>query len=200
MAAALAVLMRRLCLLLLVLTSCKREALAQNADPALGPIACFEQVSGLVASQTGIELCRAATSATPGQCFVEASRRATELTTNEVVVLCAGATSLDPLDCYERLQARGTVTENQAIGYCAPQCPIGPAPAESSSAACIGDALDRTELAEQTAGELCRSSRSALPVECYLRGETSTQLSDSQLVDLCQQNYSCQYVNAAAPY
>ena len=191
--------MRRL-LLLLVVASCKHEALAQNADPALGPIACFEQVSGLVASQTGVELCRAATSATPGQCFVEATNRANGLTTNEIVVLCAGATSLDPLDCYERLQARGTVTENQAIGYCAPQCPLGPAPAESSSAACIGDALDRTQLAQQSAGELCRYSRSATPVECYLRGESSTQLSDSQLVTLCQQNFSCQYVNAAAPY
>jgi hypothetical protein len=192
--------MRRLCLLLLVLASCKREALAQNADPALGPIACFEQVSGLVASQTGVELCRAATSAAPGQCFVEATNRASALTTNEMVVLCAGATSLDPLDCYQRLVARGTITQNQAIGYCAPQCPLGPPPAESSSAACIGDGLDRTQLAEQSVGELCRLSRSATPVECFLRGETTTQLSDSQLVSLCQQNFSCQYVNAAAAY
>jgi hypothetical protein len=190
--------MRRLCLLLLALGSCQRDALAQNADPALGPIACFEQVNGDVASQTGIELCRAATSAAPGQCFVEASSRASGLTTNEMVVLCAGATSLDPLDCYQRLVARGNLTENQAIGYCAPQCPLGPAPAESSSPQCVGDGLDRTQLAEQSVGELCRASRSATPVECFLRGEASTQLSDSQLVDLCQQQFSCQYVNAAA--
>jgi hypothetical protein len=188
--------MRRL-VLLLVVASCKHEALAQGADPALGPIACFEQVGGIVPSQTGIELCRAATSAAPGQCFVEATNRASGLTTNEIVVLCAGATSLDSLDCYERLRARGTLTENQAIGYCAPQCPLGPAPAESSSAACIGEALDRTQLAQQTAGELCRLSRSAMPVECYLRGETTTQLSDSQLVQLCAQSFSCQYVNVA---
>lgn len=190
--------MRRL-LLLLVLASCKHDAFAQGADPALGPIACFETVSGLVSSQTGVELCRAATSAIPGQCFVEATNRSNGLTTNEMVVLCAGATSLDPLDCYQRLLARGTITENQAIGYCAPQCPMGPAPAESSSAQCIADGLDRTQLAEQSVGELCRLSRSATPVECFLRGEATTQLSDSQLVSLCQQNFSCQYVNAA-PY
>lgn len=190
----------RYVLLLLALASCKRAALAQGADPALGPIACFELVSGVVASQTGIELCRAATSAAPGQCFVEASRRSNGLTTNDMVVLCAGATSLDPLDCYQRLEARGNLTDNQALGYCAPQCPLGPAPAESSSAACVGNALDRTQLAEESVGELCRYSRSEMPVECFLRGETSTQLSDSQLVDLCQQQFSCQYVNAAAPY
>lgn len=186
-------------LLLLALTACKREALAQSADPAaLGPIACFEQVGGIVAGQTGIELCRGATSATPGQCFVEATNRSNGLTTNEMVVLCAGATSLDPLDCYQRLVARGNLTENQAIGYCAPQCPLGPAPAESSSAACVGDGLDRTQLAEQSVGELCRASRSATPVACFLRGETTTQLSDSQLVQLCQQSFSCQYVNTVA--
>lgn len=163
----------------------------------MGPIACYEIVSGDVASQTGIELCRGATSATPGQCFVEATRRSSGLTTNEMVVLCAGATSLDPLDCYERLLARGTLTENQAIGYCVPQCPIGPAPAQSSSPACVGEGLDRTQLAEQSVGELCRYSRSEMPVECFLRGKTTTQLSDSQLVQLCQQQFSCQYVNAA---
>lgn len=186
-------------LLLLALTSCRREALAQGEDPALGPIACYEQVNGIVSSQTGVELCRGATSATPGQCFVEASNRSHGMTTNEMVVLCAGATSLAPLDCYDRLLARGIVTENQAIAYCGPQCPIGPAPAESSSAECIGEGLDRTQLAEQSVAELCRYSRSALPVECFLRGERGTQLSDSQLVSLCQQQFSCQYVNAA-PY
>lgn len=189
----------RYAILLLAMTSCRREAVAQGADPALGPIACFEMVRGLVSSQTGIELCRAATSAVPGQCFVEASTRATALTTNDMVRLCAGATSLDPLDCYQRLVARGTITNNQALGYCAPQCPFGPAPAESSSAACMNDGLDRTQLAAQSVGELCKLSRSATPVECFLRGETATQLTNSQLVQLCQQSFSCQYVNAP-PY
>ena len=46
---------------LIVGAGCQRDASAQAADPALGPIACYELVADNVASTTGLELCTAAT-------------------------------------------------------------------------------------------------------------------------------------------
>ena len=48
-------------------------------------------------------------------------------------------------------------------------------------------------------GELCTNSQSASPVDCYVRGIEETGLTTSQLVGLCAQRFSCQYVNTPAP-
>jgi hypothetical protein len=185
--------------LLAPVAGCQRIAAAQSADPALGPIGCYEQVADSVASTTGIELCVAATSAAPGQCFMEASTRHSDLTTSQMVSLCRGSTSLDPLLCFEELDADGSLTNAQILDYCGMRCPIGPAPAQSSSAACVSQGLDRTNLAAQMVGELCINSHSAAPVACYLRGTNTTSLTTGQLVTLCAQRFSCQYVNAPPP-
>jgi hypothetical protein len=189
--------MRFFAIALLLATACRRNAVAQTADTAaLGPIACFEVVDALgIASSTGLQLCTRATSSAPGDCFAAASARLPGLATSDLVNLCHGATTLETVECYESLYAQGGLTEQQVIGYCAMTCPLGPAPPQSSSAACVREGLDRTQLADQMIGELCSRSRSAMPVSCYLQGEASTQLSDSQLVELCTQNFSCQYVN-----
>jgi hypothetical protein len=180
-------------------TGCQRVASAQSADPALGPIACYELVAGNVASTTGLELCTAATSAAPGQCFVETASRHSDLATSQMVGLCRGATTLDPLLCFEELDADGSLTNDQILEYCGTRCPLGPAPPQSSNAACVAEGLDRTNLAAQMVGELCINSQSATPVDCYLRGAATTQLATSQLVGLCAQRFSCQYVNTPPP-
>jgi hypothetical protein len=179
-------------------TGCQRVAGAQSADPALGPIGCYEVVADILASTTGLQLCTAATSAAPGRCFLDASTQ-TDLTTSQMVTLCRGATSLDPLLCFEHLDEDGTLTNEQILDYCAMRCPIGPAPAQSSSSWCVAEGLERTNLAAQMVGELCINSHSAAPVECYMRGTNTTSLTTSQLVTLCAQRFSCQYVNEAPP-
>lgn len=179
----------------LCVVGCQRDAGAQGEDVSLGPIGCYEVVSGTVASTTGLELCTAATSAAPGHCFTEATRRHGDLTTSQIVRLCRGATSLDSLQCFEHLDADGSLTNEQILDYCGMQCPLGPAPPQSASSACVAEGLDRTNLPTQMVGELCVSSRSAGPVDCYVRGTRTTQLTTSQLVGLCAQRFSCQYVN-----
>jgi hypothetical protein len=184
---------------LVVGVGCQRVAGAQSADPALGPIGCFELVADELASTSGLELCTAATSAAPGECYMAATTRRSDLPTGKMITLCRGATSLDPLDCFERLDAGGDLTDDQILGYCAAVCPLGPAPPQYSSAACVSEGLERTNLVDQQVAELCVNSHSASPVDCYLRGERTTQLTDSQLVGLCAQRFSCQYINAPPP-
>jgi hypothetical protein len=103
------------------------------------------------------------------------------------------------LQCFEELDADGTLTEDQILSYCAMSCPLGPAPPQSSSGACVSEALERTNLTTQQVGELCRGSHSSTPVECYQRGVQGTGLTNDQLVGLCAQHFSCQYVNTPPP-
>ena len=41
------------------------------------------------------------------------------------------------------------------LDYCGATCPIGPPPPQSASPACLSAAIESTDLALQTAGELC---------------------------------------------
>jgi len=190
---------RVLVLLAPLAAGCQRVAGAQNADPALGPIECFELVKDILPSTTGMTLCTGATSSAPGHCFVEATKRVGNLTTSQLVTLCQGATTLESLVCYEHLDAEGSLTDDQILDYCALKCPLGPAPPQSANAACVAQGLDRTDLAAKMVGELCLNSQSATPVACYLRGKQTTQLTTSSLVSLCAQRFSCQYVNSPPP-
>lgn len=168
------------------------------ADP-LAPVSCFEIVDDVgLAESSALELCSGAFTAAPGQCFVAAQNRHRELATTKIIQLCTATTTLDPLSCYEQLDAEGVFTEDQAIAYCRATCPLGPSPPQSADPGCMSAAVARTDLALQQIGELCRNSRDPGPVACYLQGEGTTQLADSQLVQLCAQTYSCQYVNAPA--
>lgn len=178
--------------------ACQREAAAQVVDDPLAPIACFEIIDARnIASETALDVCAAATSSAAGQCFAGALDRHHELSSQKIVQLCQRATSLEPLTCYERLAAEQTLTEDQILAYCTTSCPAGPAPAQSSDPACFALALERTTLSDQTIGELCLFSRSPGPAECFLQGQAVTELSDQQLVRLCAQRASCQYVITA---
>lgn len=182
--------------LALLAAGCQRDAGAQVPDDPLGPIRCFELVEARgLASTTALDLCTGATSSAPGQCFVAATDRHGWLTTLQIVRLCRAATSIEPVQCFERLDAAGTLTSEQILGYCATSCPMGPAPPEASDAGCFAVALERANLSAQMAGELCRNSRSAGPATCFMRGEDETALTESQLVQLCTHMWSCQYIN-----
>ena len=184
---------------LVLASACQREAVAQVVDDPLSPIGCFKIVDDRgVASTTVIDLCAGATSIAPGLCYA-AALDCCNLTSQQILQLCWGATSTDPLDCYRLLDAEGDLTNSQIIGYCAASCPLGPAPAQASHPWCVKTALDRTNLTTQMVGELCRNARSAGPVECFLVGRSISRLAESELVRLCAQTWSCQYVNANPP-
>lgn len=130
---------------------------------------------------------------------MEATRRIGDLTTNQMLTLCRGATNLETVVCYEHLDEEGSLTNEQILDYCSMRCPLGPAPPQSASSACVAEGLDRTNLAAEMVGELCVNSQSASPVDCFLRGTATTQLTTNQLVGLCAQRFSCQYVNTPPP-
>jgi hypothetical protein len=180
--------------------ACQRKAGAQVTDDPLGPIGCFEIVDARgLASTAALDLCTGATSVAPGQCYVTGIDRLADLTTLQLVQLCRGATSTAPLACYERLDVDGMLTNDQIIRYCATSCPLGPAPPQSSDPGCFAAALDRTDLSSQMASQLCLSSRSPGPVECFVTGQEVSGLADSSLVQLCAESPSCQYFNALPP-
>lgn len=171
------------------------HASAQRAE-APAPIGCFRIVENRgVASQTGLDLCAGASTDAPGACYA-AALDINVLSSQQMLQLCTRATSLDPLQCYKLLDDRGDLTNDQIIRYCAATCPVGPPPAQSADPWCVEDALERTSLTTQMVGELCRASRSAEPVACYVAGAATSALTESQLVSLCAETWSCQYVNA----
>ncbi len=178
----------------LLSTACGRNASAQNELDPLSPVQCFQIVDAKnLSNQSALELCAGAISDAPGRCYAEAIDQLHSLSSQQIMQLCQSATSMDPIACYARLDAIGTLTGDQMIGYCTTACPVGPPPPESSSPACLGTAVERTQLALQTAGELCLGSRSAGPVDCYLAGRELQTLADSQLVQLCAETTRCQY-------
>lgn len=192
------VLLRRFaaCLFIVSLAAaCQREASAQaiRRDP-LGPIGCFNIVDDLQLSEdSAVRLCSGAISDAPGHCYAQAIDRFHELSQQKVLDLCARATSTEPAECYGRLAATGELTEDQIIAYCTVFCPIGPPPPESSSPSCLSDAVNLTDLALQSAGELCLGSSSSGPVQCFLAGQNMQQVADTKLIDLCAEVQQCQY-------
>jgi hypothetical protein len=183
--------------LLLVATACHRDASAQVARDPLGPIRCFEIVDARqVAMSNAIQLCAGALSDAPGRCYSEAGDRFHELSSAQVQQLCTGATSTEPVRCYAELRARGTYTEDQMITYCATRCALAPPPPQVSDPACLNQALARTNLTLQAAGQLCLGASSTGPVECFVAGQRIHKLSDSALIFMCAEATGCQYYNA----
>lgn len=186
-----------MCGILLVACACRRTADAQVTRDSVAPVRCFQLVTAAgLASETAVDLCGGMPSDAPGRCYVQSIDRFHQLSTQQVQQLCTAATSLQPVECYARLDARGDLTEDQAIQYCATRCPIGPPPPEASSAACLDAAASLSNLALQTAAELCLGSTSEGPVRCFLAGEDLHSLSESSLVQLCAETSGCQYYNA----
>lgn len=147
---------------------------------------------------SGIQLCAGALSDAPGRCYSESVDRFHELSDAKVLQLCTGATSTEPARCYAALRARGTYTEDQMVTYCATRCAIAPPPPQVSDPACLNQAITRTNLALQAAGQLCLGASSTGPVECFLAGQRIHKLADSTLVFMCAESTGCQYYNAPA--
>ena len=175
---------------------CGGVANAQVVREPLGPLECYEiaDKEGL-ANTSSIQLCAGAISSAPGVCYAIEDNE-NDLSTTQILDLCTNATSTEPNACFEELQADGTLTNEQMIDYCATRCPIGPAPSEVNNASCLAVALEVTSLSDQMATELCMRSVTTAPVECYIQGEDTAALTTEQLVDLCAEGRSCQYVNA----
>jgi hypothetical protein len=184
-------------LLLVAAVGCQRKVQAQVQEDPLAPIRCFQLVNDELSTQSALELCVGALSAAPGQCFISADDAYPELADSKSIQLCRGATSLDPLTCFQELDARGTLTEDQMIAYCATTCPTGPAPPQSSSPDCVAAAEDRTDLTLQQIGQLCVASHSAGPVDCFNTGEAIGTLTEDQLLQLCTTAVGCQYLYGA---
>jgi hypothetical protein len=179
-------------------SACQRSADAQNGRDSLAPVRCYQIADGRqLASQSALQLCAGTPTTAPGLCFAESSDRFRDLATQQMLQLCTRATSLQPVDCYAQVSARGDVTSDQAVRFCATICPIGPAPPEGSSAACLDAATRRTTLSLQSAAQLCIGSSSDGPVDCFLAGRELHTLTDSSLVQLCPESTGCQYYNAA---
>ncbi len=187
---------------LVVVLFLAHDASAQVRRDSLGPVRCFELVDAAqLAEQSAISLCAGAISEAPGRCYAVGIDEFHELSSQKVQQLCVAATSLEPLECYGRLSTEGVLTEDQIISYCATTCPVSPPPPQSSDPACLQEALDRTDLSLQSAGELCADSSSAGPVACYVAGDAIETLADTQLIQLCAEQVRCQYYNSSAsPY
>jgi len=180
---------------LVAIAACQREAGAQvvERDP-LGPVRCFTLTTDRqLSQQSALELCGGQPTDAPGRCYATGLDRAPGLSSQQIQQLCTVATSLAPLECYLRLDADGILTDQQMLDYCGATCPIGPPPPQSASPACLSAAIESTDLALQTAGELCANSSSAGPVRCYLAADALQTLTETQLVQLCAEQYQCQY-------
>ena len=183
-------------LLLFALVACRQEATAQVARDPLGPVRCFQIAQAeQIAEDSAIDLCAGALSDAPGRCLARTLELYPQLASSKVVDLCRAATSLAPLQCFARLDAEEQLTEDQMIAYCGTFCPLGPPPPQTSNPACLTEALDQTNLALQTAGELCIGASSAGPARCFVAGDDLQTLSELKLVRLCRERVQCQYYN-----
>jgi hypothetical protein len=184
------------CLFIIHLAAgCQRNADAQEIRrDYLGPIQCFNIVQAKqLSEQSSLELCTGAISDAPGRCYAQALDQFQELSSQQVQQLCTRATSTEPVECYRRLDATEDLTEQQMIEYCAVYCPVGPPPPQSSSSLCLSQAMETTDLALQSAGELCFGSSTAGPVQCFLAGQNLYKVADSSLISLCRERVYCQY-------
>jgi hypothetical protein len=185
---------------LLVLAACKHDAAAQATRDPLAPVRCFQLADAKnLASDTAIQLCAGTATEAPGHCYVTGVNLLQALSTQQIVQLCTFATSLAPIECYRRLNDDGELTDEQIIPYCATTCPLGPPPPQASHPACLQGASRQTDLSNDSATQLCGGASSAGPVQCFVEGERTTQLAESQLVQLCAEALRCQYYNVIPP-
>lgn len=173
---------------------CQQDVSAQVPYEPLGPVQCYQLATDAeLASDNAVQLCAAALTDAPGRCYAVAIDQFRELASQKILSLCRAATSLEPISCYARLDALGTLTEDQMVDYCTTRCSLGPPPAQVASPACLDAAVRYTNLSLQSAGELCEASRSAGPVQCFIAGDNLHYLAESTLVALCAEARRCQY-------
>ncbi|MDB4955802.1 MAG: hypothetical protein JWO36_3371 [Myxococcales bacterium] len=166
----------------IVITS--RDSDAQIPEDPLAPVRCVRLATDRnLSTQSALELCAGAASDAPALCFAMAHDRG-DLTEGEGVMLCQQATSTRPVECYDDLDRTTLFSDYTIVEYCAPSCGYN-YPTEGSDPGCVRAALERYQISEQQALTLCQGSTSAAPATCLDAGESETQLSDNQLIDLC---------------
>jgi hypothetical protein len=165
-------------------------ALEAAAQPVVvdhtAPVRCFDRVTRAetIRDSRAMQLCTGATSVAPADCFSEVDDRLM-LDDRDAVRMCRMASSRAPARCAARLDATGDFANREIVDYCAAQkwptiaAPRGGAPS------CVEAALDRTFLTELQAFDLCRSSTTSGPVECFEIGKARLTLADRELVQLC---------------
>lgn len=172
----------------------QRVASAQVTVEPMAPIYCYQiATTAQLDEDHAVALCSAALTDAPGRCFAQALNQFHKLSQQQILQLCNAATSTQPISCFAQLDAQGTLTEGQMIAYCTTTCSLGPPPPQAASPACLDQALEYTNLALQTAGQLCTRSRDAGPVQCFLGGIALQTLAETKIVDLCAQTSRCQY-------
>lgn len=161
-------------------------AAAQPVVDPLGPVRCYvaaTQGRNNLTMTQGQQLCVGAIDDSPAQCFAQIVARG--FADVQAMRMCAGATSVSPAECAQRLRATTGLDDASIVGYCAAlPWPLAPLVGQGAPA-CVADAHARTRLPDAYTVRLCSGSTSAAPVDCFAGGQTTTRLTDTDLVDLC---------------
>ena len=159
---------------------------APAVDP-LGPVRCYvaatQGTSNLTLEQ-GKQLCIGAGNESPAQCFERTSDLG--FADTQAMRMCASAASLSPAECAARLKTTTGLDDASIVGYCAAlPWPLAPLVGQGAPA-CVVSAQTRTNLPDAYTVRLCSGSMSAAPVDCFAGGQTTTRLTDVELVELCR--------------
>lgn len=165
------------------------SAIAQPAavpvDP-LGPVRCYvaaTQGTTNLTMEQGRQLCIGAVDESPAQCFARISDQG--FADAQAMRMCASAASLSPAECAVRLKRTTGLDDASIVGYCAAlPWPLSPLVGQGAPA-CVVGAKTRTNLPDAYTVRLCNGSTSAAPVDCFAGGQTTTRLTDTDLVELC---------------
>jgi hypothetical protein len=177
----------RLPLIVAVLStgSAAAQPAAAPVDP-LGPVRCYlaaTQGTNNLTLEQGKQLCIGAIDESPARCFAETADQG--FADAQAMRVCASAASVSPAECAEQLKQTTGLDDASIVGYCAAlPWPLSPLVGQGAPA-CVVGARTRTNLPDAYTVRLCTGSTSAAPVDCYAGGQTTTRLTDVDLVDLC---------------
>ena len=165
--------------------SAAAQPAAVPVDP-LGPVRCYlaaTQGTTNLTMEQGRQLCIGAVDESPAQCFAQISDRG--FADAQAMRMCASAASLSPAECAVRLKRTTGLDDASIVGYCAAlPWPLAPLVGQGAPA-CVVGAKTRTNLPDAYTVRLCSGSTSAAPVDCFAGGQTTTRLTDTDLVELC---------------
>ena len=165
--------------------SAAAQPAAVPVDP-LGPVRCYvaaTQGTTNLTMEQGRQLCIGAIDESPAQCFARISDQG--FADAQAMRMCASAASLSPAECAVRLKRTTGLDDASIVGYCAAlPWPLAPLVGQGAPA-CVVGAKTRTNLPDAYTVRLCSGSTSAAPVDCFAGGQTTTRLTDTDLVELC---------------
>lgn len=165
--------------------SAAAQPAAVPVDP-LGPVRCYlaaTQGTTNLTMEQGRQLCIGAIDESPARCFASIADQG--FADAQAMRMCASAASLSPAECAVRLKRTTGLDDASIVGYCAAlPWPLAPLVGQGAPA-CVVGAKTRTNLPDAYTVRLCSGSTSAAPVDCFAGGQTTTRLTDTDLVELC---------------